>query len=184
MFVFFRCIRNWKYCRFYSPLYKRCFSEDTEGRSTHLRHASWMAAIPKGGNLLSNLSTSPGADPGFSFRGRGRKRLCYRTHITSAEPTRGTETHFRQGSRTRLRGPGSSRVVLMLSRAIWALFLSILVKLDFKKIVWTKFRGGARLLRPLPPPPPLGSTTASLTYHPGDDSHVLIRMSRSSNPRT
>ena len=38
------------------------------------------------------------------------------------------QTHFRQGSRARLiKGPGSSGVVLMLSRAIWALFLSILI---------------------------------------------------------
>ena len=51
---------------------------------------------------------SSGAEPGFSFflgGGGARKRLCARTHITSA-------------------GPNSlnSRVVLMLSRAIWALF--------------------------------------------------------------
>ena len=31
-------------------------------------------------------------------------------------------------SGVQVKGPGSSRVVLMLSRAIWALFLSILIK--------------------------------------------------------
>ena len=47
------------------------------------------------------------------------------------------KTQFRQGSRGPgpLKGPGSSRVVLMLSRVIWALFLSILKrkKIGLKK---------------------------------------------------
>ena len=56
-----------------------------------------------------------GADPGFSFRGGGggRKRFCARTHITSAEPN-----SLSAGVQGPLTGPGSSWVVLMLSRAI------------------------------------------------------------------
>ena len=76
--------------------------------------------------------------------------LCASTHITSAEPNslsaRGQGPH---------KGPRSSRVVLMLSHAIWALFLSILIKIGYKKV--DPILGGARLLRPPPPPP--GSAT-------------------------
>ena len=51
---------------------------------------------------------------------------------------------------------------LMLSRAIWALFLSILIQNGIKNIVDQKFRGGGGLLHPplnpplllIPPPPP------------------------------
>ena len=50
--------------------------------------------------------------------GGGRKRLCTRTHITSADPN----------SLSTGLGVHAARVVLMLSRAIWALFLSILIK--------------------------------------------------------
>ena len=55
--------------------------------------------------------------------GGGRKRFCARTHITSAEPN-----SLSAGVQGPLKGPGSSWVVLMLSRAIWAFFLSILMK--------------------------------------------------------
>ena len=58
----------------------------------------------------------------------GRKRSCARTHITSAEPN-----SLSAGVQGPLKGPGSSRVVLMLSRAIWTLFLSILMKNLIKK---------------------------------------------------
>ena len=88
------------------------------------------------------------ADPGFSFRGGGHKRLiCARTHITSAEPN-----SLLAGVQGPLKGPGSSRVVLMLSCAIWALFLSILKKKNWmKNIVDPSLGGGGgggRLLRP------------------------------------
>ena len=43
----------------------------------------------------------------------GRKRLCDHTHITSAEPK-----SLSAGVQGPLKGPGSSRVVLMASRAI------------------------------------------------------------------
>ena len=52
----------------------------------------------------------PGADPGFSFGGGGAK-----DYVPHAHYERGTELTFGRG---RLKGPGSSRVVLMLSRAI------------------------------------------------------------------
>ena len=52
-----------------------------------------------------------------------RKRLCASTHITSAEPN-----SLSTGVQGSLKGPGSSWVILMLSRAIWALSLSILIK--------------------------------------------------------
>ena len=45
--------------------------------------------------------------------GGGRKRLCARTHITSAEPK-----SLSAGVQGPLKGPGSSRVVLLLYRAI------------------------------------------------------------------
>ena len=64
-----------------------------------------------------------GADPGFPWGGGGRKRLCTRTHITSAEPNL-----LWAGVQGPLKGPESSRVVLMVSSAIWALFLSIIIK--------------------------------------------------------
>ena len=82
-------------------------------------------------------------------RGGGRRRrLCPAIRALRAR----NQTHFRHGS--------SSILILMLSRAIWALFLSILIKID-KKHSWSNFRG-ACLLRPHPwirhcsaPPPPL-----------------------------
>ena len=43
----------------------------------------------------------------------GSKRLCARTHITSAEPN-----SLSAGVQGPLKSPGSSRVILMLSRAI------------------------------------------------------------------
>ena len=49
--------------------------------------------------------------------GGGRKRLCARTHFTSSEPN-----SLSAGVRGPLKGPRSSRVVLLLSRAIWVLF--------------------------------------------------------------
>ena len=90
-----------------------------------------------------------GADPGFSFRGGGggRKRLCARTHITSAEPS-----SLSAGVQGPLKGPGSSRVVLMLSRAIWALFLSILMNNWIKKNIVDPILAGHM---PVAPPPPL-----------------------------
>ena len=61
------------------------------------------------------------------------KIMCPHAHYE-----RGTELTFGRGQA----GPGSSRNVLMLSRAIWALFLIILIKkLDFKNR-WSNFRGG------------------------------------------
>ena len=55
-----------------------------------------------------------GADPGFSLRrgGGGRKRLCARKR-TSVEPN-----SLSAGVQGPLKGPGSSRVVLMVSRVI------------------------------------------------------------------
>ena len=56
--------------------------------------------------------------------GGGWKRLCACMHITSAEP-KSLSAGVHQGPEA---GPGSSRVVVMLFCAIWALFLSILIK--------------------------------------------------------
>ena len=53
------------------------------------------------------------------------------------------QTHFQQG-------PRSSRVGSMLSRAIWALFLSILIKNIVDPIF---FLGGTPVVPPPPPPP-------------------------------
>ena len=75
---------------------------------------------------------------------------CARTHITSTEPN-----SLSAGVQGPLKGPGRSRVVLMLSRAIWALFWSILIlKIGFKKHSWSNFRGRA------PVAPLLGSAPA------------------------
>ena len=46
------------------------------------------------------------------YLGGGRKRLCASTHITSAEPN-----SLSAGVQGPLKAPGSSRVVLLLSRA-------------------------------------------------------------------
>ena len=55
----------------------------------------------------------------------GRKRLCAHTNITSVGPN-----SLSAGVQGLLKGPGSSRVVLMLSRAIWALLFK---HSDFQK---------------------------------------------------
>ena len=61
-----------------------------------------------------------GADPGFSWGGGGGGRLCARTHITSVEPNSlSAGAHIMQGP---FECPRSSRVVLMLSHAILAVF--------------------------------------------------------------
>ena len=86
---------------------------------------------------FSVLNTNQGRIQDNSLGG-GQKKRCARTHITSAEPN---------SLSAGVQGPGSSRVVLMLFRVIWALFLSILMK---KNIV-DQILGG-RLL--LPPPTP------------------------------
>ena len=72
--------------------------------------------------------------------GGTQKVMCqlYSTHITSAEPN--SLSAGVQGQ-----GPGSSRVVLMFSRAFWALFLSVLIKKKkiglTEKHSWSNFRG-------------------------------------------
>ena len=98
-----------------------------------------------------------GADPGFSFRGGAKDYVPTRT-LGARD-----RTLFRQGSRVQgpLKGPGSSRVVLMLSRAIWALFLSILI-IKKKKTVGPILGGPGRAY--CAPPPP-GSATAILIVH-------------------
>ena len=55
-----------------------------------------------------------GAGPGFSWGGGGRAKDYVPARTLRAR----NRTHFRQGSSASLKGPGSSRVVLMLSRAI------------------------------------------------------------------
>ena len=69
---------------------------------------------------------SSGADPGFSWGGGAQK-------ITSAE-----SNSLSAGVQGLIKGPGSSRVVVMLSRAIWALFLSILIFFFFFFYKWIK----------------------------------------------
>ena len=89
----------------------------------------------------------------FHFRGGGAQRLCASTDITSAEPN-----SLLAGVQGPIKGPGSSGVVLMVSRAILALFLNILIKNCITKIIVDPiffWGGGARLLRP----PPLGCAT-------------------------
>ena len=72
--------------------------------------------------------------------GGGRKRLCASMHITSAEP------NSLSAGVPLIKGPWSSRVVLMSSRAIWAFFFKYFdKKLDLKNIV-------DQILGPPPPP--------------------------------
>ena len=89
----------------------------------------------------------------FIGGGGGEGAKCYVPARTLRARNR---TPFRQGSRARWRGPGNSRVILMLSRAIWALFLSILIfkKMD-KKHSWSNFRGARAFCAPPPLDPPL-----------------------------
>ena len=116
--------------------------------------------------LFSYLSYGPqseqslraaGADPGFSFR--GAQHMCLHAHIMSAEPN-----SLSSGVQGPLKGPRSCRVVLMLSRALWALFLSFLIKFWIKKESLSNFffLGGACLLQPPPPPPPLDPPLSSV----------------------
>ena len=91
-----------------------------------------------------------GADPGLSFRGGAKDYVPSRTLRAR------NRTHFRQGSRARFnKGTGSSRVVLMLSRAIWQslLFKHSDKRIELKNIV-DPILGGACC-----PPPPLGRLT-------------------------
>ena len=74
--------------------------------------------------------------------GGGGAKDCAHKHITSSKPN---------SLSAGVQGPGSSRVVLMLFRAIWALFLSILIKNWIKKQLIQFFFD---LLRP-PLDPPL-----------------------------
>ena len=90
----------------------------------------------------------PGADPGFSFQ---------HAHTTSVEPN-----SLSAGVQGPLKGPGSSGVVLMVSRAIWALFLSILINIWLKNIadpILGRGGGVAPVASGSPPPPPPGSAT-------------------------
>ena len=114
-------------------------------------HKSFVPLPPPFENPGSAPVHVSGADPGFSFGGGGgRKMLCCSTHITSAEPN-----SLLAGVQGPLKGPGSSRVVLMLSSAIWALHLSILIEdLDLKKKhSWSNFRGARACCACCPPPP-------------------------------
>ena len=98
--------------------------------------------LQKGGGVQHRARTRGGSR---IWGGGGAKGYCARTHITSAEPN-----SLSAGVQGPLKGPGSPGVVLMLFRAIWALFLSILEK----KKKWFKnhsdpILGGGGLLRPL-----------------------------------
>ena len=82
--------------------------------------------------------------------GGGGKRLCARTHITSAKP----EVPNTAGVQGLLKGPGSSTVEI-LSRAIGPLFLSFLIQIVWKNTHINDhifFFGGGGLLPPLDPP--------------------------------
>ena len=61
------------------------------------------------------MGLKAGADPGFSFRGGGGAK----GYVPACTIRAQNQTHFRQGSmQGSLKGPESSRVVLMLSSAI------------------------------------------------------------------
>ena len=101
---------------------------------------------------LNNIQCEQGRIQDFHLG--GRKRLCASTHITNAEPN-----SLLAGVQGPLKGPGSSRVVLMVSRAIRALFLSILIlKIGENTHIVDPILGRARACC-APPPPPLGSAT-------------------------
>ena len=96
-------------------------------------------------------------DPGFSLGGGGgaqklcaQKIMCPHAHYEC-----GTEHTFadRGPCRGPLKGPGSSRprVVLMLSRPICALFLSILIKNWMEKNIIDPIGGGGGCCTPLDP---------------------------------
>ena len=93
---------------------------------------------------VSHLFINRGGSRNFIWGGggRGRKRLCAGMHITSAEPN-----SFSAGVQDPLKGPGSSRVVLKLSRAIWAWFLK-----HFEYIVNPFFFWGGGGACTAPPP--------------------------------
>ena len=82
------------------------------------------------------------------FRGGGGGGRGAEGYLPARTLRARNRTHFRHGSRARFKRPGSSRVVLMLSRAILTLFLSILIEIWIKNIVDPISR--ARLCAPLP----------------------------------
>ena len=104
--------------------------------------------------LLTNwhaLSTTrAGAVPEFSFRGRGRGAKDYVPARTLRARNR---THFRHGYAARLRALEALGLFecSLDSRAIWALFLSILIKHWILKSIVDPILGG----RNRHPPPPL-----------------------------
>ena len=97
-----------------------------------------------------------GADPGFQID--GAQKIVHQVHISSAN--------------SRTAGVKSRLMALealpfeMLSHAFWALIWSILIWLEKKPRSRSKFRGGARLLRPpLDPPLQLSCDFSLISQH-------------------
>ena len=134
-------------------------------KENNLSPISWASLVTYAGALQGDRqrdSRTQGRIQDFHLGGR-KRLLCARTHITSAKPN-----SLSAGVQGPLKGPGSSRVVLMLSRAIWALFLSILIKmLGKKKHSWSNFRGGGGtpVVPPLDPPLEVGWPVLPAPFH-------------------
>ena len=108
---------------------------------TRVHCVVWISFLSKPGR------TGRGRIQGFHLRGGGGAQKIICPHSTLRARNR-TYMYFRLWSKVRYRGPGSSWVVLMLSRAIWALFFThseYKKKMDLKNIIDPIV--GGRLLR-------------------------------------
>ena len=97
------------------------YERGTELTFIRARNRIHITSAELNSQLLPNSHYERGTELTF-IRARNR------THITSAEPN-----SLSAGVQDPLKGPGSYMVVLMLSRAIWALFLSILMRKKMDK---------------------------------------------------
>ena len=112
--------------------------------STYLPNLAAVARRNPHWNLT--IHAKNGADPGFSFRGGGRKRLYARTHITSAK----FEVPF--GRDPGPAGPGSSRFFYALYCYLSPIFKHSDTKWVIKNHSQSNFRGAPVAPPPLDPP--------------------------------
>ena len=99
----------------------------------------------------------PRADPGFSWGGGGGAKDDTRSRTSRARSPKS----FTAGVQGPLKGPGSSSLgFLMLSRAILAIFLIILIQHGILKTTVYLNLGGVACC----PPPPPGSVTVTCNF--------------------
>ena len=115
----------------------------------------------------------PGADPGFSFNGGAKDYVCAPTSWARNPKS------LTAGVQGPLKGPASSQGFLMLSRAIWALVLSIILIQKWEKKKnhsRSNFRGVRACCTGPPLNPPLGALLGSNHWSPQVYNHVNVAL--------